>query len=178
MEYNPVYRRLLSIIKDKALQHGEFTLSNGEVSNVYIDLRKVVATRKGLSYITELLNIELEKYRGQSTKIGGPVIGSTPIVTSLLLHDKSFFDGLFMIRKENIIEGDFEKGNECILVEDVTNTGISLLNAIKTVESHGGLVKSAFSVMDRNNGAKALFKQEDIEFKSLFSVEELLHEIR
>lgn len=45
-----------------------------------------------------------------------------------------------------------------MVVEDVTTTGNSLINAIKAVSENGGAVKKAFVVVDRDEGALENFK--------------------
>ena len=84
-----------------------------------------------------------------------------------------------MIRKEKkgygtskLIEGDLNEGDNVILVEDVTTTGGSLLKAIRAVSDNGGVVKKAFVVVDREEGAMETFANEGITLEPLISVSE------
>ncbi|MGL6299064.1 MAG: orotate phosphoribosyltransferase, partial [Methanobacteriaceae archaeon] len=88
---------------------------------------------------------------------------------------------LLMIRKEKkgygtskLIEGDLIKNDNVIVVEDVTTTGNSLLKAIKAIENEGGIVKRAFVIVDREDGAIESFANEGITLEPLISVSEFM----
>ena len=84
-----------------------------------------------------------------------------------------------MIRKEKkgygtskLIEGNLIEGDNVILVEDVTTTGGSLLKAINAILDNGGVVKKAFVVVDREEGAMETFANEGVTLEPLISVSE------
>ena len=86
-----------------------------------------------------------------------------------------------MIRKEKkdygtseLIEGDLQEGDKVIVLEDVTTTGGSLIKAVKAVSENGGLVKKAFVIVDRDEGAIDNLKMEGIELEPLVSVNDFL----
>ena len=99
-----------------------------------------------------------------------------PIATAVSLESRK---PLLMIRKEKkgygtskLIEGDLNEGDNVILVEDVTTTGGSLLKAINAIVDNGGVVKKAFVVVDREEGAMETFANEGIVLEPLISVSE------
>ncbi len=59
-----------------------------------------------------------------------------------------------------------------VVVEDVTTTGGSLLKAIKAIQENGGIVKKAFVVVDREEGAISSLNDEGILIEPLISVNE------
>lgn len=177
MFYLEKYREdLVQEIKTKALTRGEFTLASGIKSDYYIDLSKVMFDGNGLWLITESMAQSI--CWKDVNKIGGPAIGAVPIVVELmcLLDIRGF-----IIRKQEkehgkkeVIEGCLDKGDNVVLVEDVTTSGNSLLKAVKVVQEFGCNVKQVVSVLDRNQGAKELFEKENIPFKYLISINEVL----
>jgi len=58
------------------------------------------------------------------------------------------------------------------VVEGVTTTGGSLIKAIKAIRENGGVVKKAFVVVDREEGAVREFEKENVIFEPLISVNE------
>ena len=117
-----------------------------------------------------------EKIDDDIDKIAGPALGAVPIATAVSLESGK---PLLMIRKEKkgygtskLIEGNLIEGDNVILVEDVTTTGGSLLKAINAILDNGGVVKKAFVVVDREEGAMETFANEGITLEPLISVSE------
>ena len=123
-----------------------------------------------------LIRLHNEKVDDDIDKIAGPALGAVPIATAVSLESRK---PLLMIRKEKkgygtskLIEGDLLEGDNVILVEDVTTTGGSLLKAINAILDNGGVVKKAFVVVDREEGAMETFANEGITLEPLISVSE------
>jgi orotate phosphoribosyltransferase len=166
---------LIDILKeDKVFKTGKFTLSSGKESDYYIDMKKAITEPKILKTIAELISQAIEG--DNIDKVAGPALGAVPIATAVSLNSNI---PLLMIRKEKkgygtskLIEGELIEGDNVIVVEDVTTTGGSLIKAIKAIQENGGLVKKAFVVVDREEGAVNEFKKENIVFEPLISVNE------
>jgi orotate phosphoribosyltransferase len=56
----------------------------------------------------------------------------------------------------------------------VTTTGGSAMDAVKAVEDAGAKVSLVISILDRGEGAAALYADAGVPFKSLFKAEEFL----
>ena len=126
-----------------------------------------------MSTIAKLINEEIDD---DIDKIAGPALGAVPIATAVSLESGK---PLLMIRKEKkgygtskLIEGNLIEGDNVILVEDVTTTGGSLLKAINAILDNGGVVKKAFVVVDREEGAMETFANEGVTLEPLISVSE------
>ena len=65
--------------------------------------------------------------------------------------------------------GRFRAGDRCVLLEDVTTTGGSTLQAARTVREAGGLVTTAITVVDRLEGATEALAAEGIDLQSLYT---------
>ena len=136
-------------------------------------MKRAITEPEILSTIAKLIS---EKVDDDIDKIAGPALGAVPIATAVSLESGK---PLLMIRKEKkgygtskLIEGDLLEGDNVILVEDVTTTGGSLLKAINAILDNGGVVKKAFVVVDREEGAMETFANEGITLEPLISVSE------
>lgn len=168
---------LIDILKEnRVFKTGDFLLSSGKKSNYYVDMKKAITEPNILKTIAELINQAINN--DNIDKIAGPALGAIPIATAVSLQSKI---PLLMIRKEKkgygtskLIEGELIEGDNVIVVEDVTTTGRSLIKAIKAIQNNGGIIKRAFVVVDREEGALDAFNNENIRFEPLISVNEFL----
>lgn len=166
---------LIDILKEnQVFKTGNFILSSGKKSDYYIDMKKAITDPNILKTIAELINQSI--VGDNIDKVAGPALGAVPIATAVSLQSNI---PLLMIRKEKkdygtskLIEGELNKGDSVIVVEDVTTTGGSLIKAINAIQENGGIVKKAFVVVDREEGAVHKFKKENILFEPLISVNE------
>ncbi|MDR2966716.1 MAG: orotate phosphoribosyltransferase [Methanobacteriaceae archaeon] len=166
---------LIDILQEnKVFKRGKFILSSGKESDYYIDMKKAITDVEILKTIAKLI---FEKIKDESIdKVAGPALGAVPIATAISLKADI---PLLMIRKEKkdygtskLIEGQLNRGDNVILVEDVTTTGNSLLKAIEAIEKNGGIVKRAFVVVDREEGAIDNFKEKNLKLEPLIQVSE------
>jgi len=166
-----------------AVEFGDFTLSSGKKTDVYVNSKNVMFRSDGISLIGRL--IYENTFDLNFSSIGGMETGAIPIVTSTLnYYHKSGkkMNGFFVRKntkkhgKKSRIEGKISPDENVVIVEDVTTTGESTLDAITEVMKVGGIVVRVISICDRNEGsAKALagfdfrpiFKLCDLELDSL-----------
>ena len=98
---------------------------------------------------------------------------------------RSWLDGhpvdAFSVRKQakkhglgQRIEGGLPDDARCLVVEDAMTSGGSAMQAITAVRSHGASVAAVLSVVDREEGARALIEKEGIPVLALFTGHELL----
>ena len=157
---------LKQLLKDTgAVKFGEFSLASGKKSNFYIDCRKATLHPKGAKLIGNLILEKLKDLRVDA--VGGLTMGADPIVGSLIAL--SDIPG-FIVRKktkeygtQQRIEGLIEPGWKVVIVEDVSTTGASALQAIEAAESFGAQVIKVISVVDREEGAAKALKKYDFD---------------
>ena len=144
-----------------AVKTGEFILSSGKKSNLYIDCRKVTLHPRGAKLIGKII---LEKIKGLKVDaIGGLTLGADPITSAVVTL--SDIPGFIVRKKEKEhgtkqkIEGLLEPGWDVLIVEDVSTTGASALQAIEAVEAAGAKVVKVISVVDREEGAAEVLKK-------------------
>jgi orotate phosphoribosyltransferase len=168
---------LAQLIRDKALQFGQFTLASGKQANYYLDCRQVTLDAQGARLIGEgmfeLLGDDLPDL------VGGMAIGADPITAAILTVAgiRKFPLRGVMVRKEpkghglgKHVEGPYRAGERLVIVEDVVTTGGSSLKAIEHCESVGLKVVRVLAIIDRLEGGREAFAQCGYQLTSLFTV--------
>jgi orotate phosphoribosyltransferase len=162
--------------KTGALLYGEFTLASGKKSDHYYDGKQLTLHPEGAYLIGEeilslLAGIEVDA-------IGGLVMGSIPIVTSVTLvsHQKGRPIPAFIVREKpkehgtgKKIEGQFKKGSKVAIIDDVITTGGSVLKAIEAVEAEGCKVVKVIVIVDRHEGGSDLLKNRGYDFDAIIN---------
>ncbi|EHP86243.1 orotate phosphoribosyltransferase [Methanotorris formicicus] len=168
-------KELIELLKEVGcIKFGEFILASGKKSPYYIDIKKATTNPKVLKCIAKLIK---EHIKDEDVKVAGVELGSVPIATAVSIEtDKD----LLIIRKKpkdygtkNKIEGELNKGDKVIVVEDVTTTGGSVIKAVNEIRENGGVVEKVFVVVDRLEGAKENLKNVDVELIPLVTIEDL-----
>ncbi len=159
-----------------------FTLSSGQKSDVYIDVKKTVLSAEGMEGVgfTFFQEIKLEPIDG----IGGMTLGADPIAyaTALIstLNGKPL--DVFIVRKEpkkhgtqQWIEGNLQPGAWVCIVEDVVTTGASTILAVQRAREYGFQVRRVLALVDREEGGKEnIQNQAKVKFDALFTKTDLL----
>jgi orotate phosphoribosyltransferase len=143
-----------------ALLEGHFILSSGNHSTAYLQCARVLMDAKRAERLCAAL---AGKIRAAgladgidlvvSPAMGGVVVGYE--MGRQLGLPAIFFervDGAFALRRGFRIE----KGQRCIMVEDVVTTGLSSRECIEAAEAAGGTVVAAASLVDRSGGRAKL----------------------
>ena len=179
--------QLKTMLLEKSVRTGDFTLASGKKSDLYVDCRVTALDSKGAHWIGEagweLVLGEIEAKGLEVDAIGGMTMGADPI--SLVVgmasanHDKAL--QVFTVRKEpkghgrgKQIEGNFQEGDKVIVVDDVITTGGSTLKAIEAIRAAGGEVVFCLVLVDREEGGRAAIEADGVPVVSLFTRSELL----
>jgi orotate phosphoribosyltransferase len=176
-----VKRRLREIIKTKSLLKGTFTLASGAVSPYYLDLKPTMFDPEGAALLAEIVFAMLADEPGIEA-IGGLELGAVPIVVAVAA--KSWpgrpISG-FVVRKEKKghgtdqkIDGSYRPNAPVILMEDVTTTGASVMQAVNAVRGQGGTVRKIITVVDRLEGAAENLAREGLTLVPIFTTGDLL----
>jgi len=156
--------RLIEIIAARSLLRGaSIRLASGASSSFYFDMKRTSFDPEGASLIADLL---LETVGAEPVDyVGGLEMGAVPLVACLC--QRSYPErplGGFFVRKqakdhgtqrviEGLAEGESLSDRAVVLVEDVTTTGGSVLQAVDAVVAEGGKVNRVVTVVDRLQGA-------------------------
>ncbi|MBI4564963.1 MAG: orotate phosphoribosyltransferase [Planctomycetes bacterium] len=174
-------RRLLGLIREKALRRGTFTLASGKTSDYYLDCRLVTLDPEGLYLMSRLI---LHDLAGAGVEaVGGLTLGADPIAAgvAVLSHLEGRPVRAFIVRKETKahgtqkrIEGSLEPGARVAIVEDVMTTGGSAKQAIEEVEKAGAKVVKVYCLIDRLEGGGQDLRARGYDVKALFEVPEVV----
>ncbi len=168
---------LFSLVRDKALRFGDFTLASGKKATYYLDGKQVTLDATGARLVGEgildLLAADMP------AAVGGMSIGADPITAAVVTM--AGVRGLslagFMVRKEpkghgtqRFIEGPVQPGDRVAIVEDVVTTGASSFTAIERAEEFGLKVTRVIAIIDRMEGGAAAFAARGYNFSSLLTI--------
>ena len=170
---------LIDLIKEQALEYGDFTLASGKKASFYLDCRRVTLDSRGAVLVAEGC---LDLFDSIPDAVGGMAIGADPITAAIITLAGNRGQELkgFIVRKElkshgkgQAVEGPVHPGQSVVIVEDVVTTGGSSLLAIERAEQFGLHVKEVVSVVDRLEGASDNFAQRGYPFRSLVTLKDL-----
>ncbi len=134
-----------------AIKFGEFILSSGQRSNVYIDIKLACTHPEVLKTIAEEM---AKRVRGiEFDKIACIELGGVPLAVVLSLKlGKPYV--IFRKRKKEYgtkedCVGEIKRGERVVVVEDVTTTGTSAMSVVERVRERGGVVVAIVTVVNR-----------------------------
>jgi len=168
--------KLKNLVRAKSLLSGaNFTLASGETSQYYFNMKNTTFHPEGSLLLSDLILEMLEPFNVQS--IGGLEMGAVPIAAAVT--SRSFQKGQpvagFFVRKQtkghgtkSLIEPNQPAGTKVAIIEDVTTTGASALQAVDAVEAAGCEVSVVLTLVDRQEGAKEAFARRNLSFHALF----------
>jgi len=177
--------RLADIIRARSFGRGEITLASGRKSDFYFNLKPTMLDPEGAALLAEL---SFDALKGENIDyIGGLEMGAVPLAGAIaqLSWQKGQPIAAFFVRKkpkehgarlavEGLAKGESLKGKRIVIVEDVTTTGGSAIKAVEAVKDAGGEVVLVFTMVDRNEGADANFREAGLTLRSLFKADEFL----
>src|SRR3954447_22494125 len=173
--------RLVQALRDHALVIGEVTLTSGATAQYYVDAKRAILLPEGFTALSELV-AELAGEVG-ATAVGGLTMGADPVACAALAGGadvKAFF-----VRKESKahglqrkVEGPLlEPGDRCLVVEDVSTTGGSALQAVEALREAGHEIVAVTTVLDRLAGAKErVEEQAGVPFRPLTTIDDVYPE--
>ncbi|MDK2831670.1 MAG: orotate phosphoribosyltransferase [Methanolobus sp.] len=139
-----------------AVKFGDFTLASGKKSSYYIDIKKASTDPKTLKIIAKEAGKVIKDMNLDA--VGGVVLGGVPLATAVSMETDL---PLILIRKSEKeygtggrFVGDFQEGSKILLLEDVTTSGGSVMDAIVAIREAGAVVDSVITVVDRESGAE------------------------
>lgn len=160
------------LVRYKAIEFGDFTLASGAKSRYYVDVKTAVTHPEFLAAIAQ----EIAK-RYEFDVVAGVAVGGVPLAVATALAAKKPFA---IIRAEEKDHGKKTpiigevSGKNVLLVEDVTTSGGSALYGIAMLRTAGARADRVVTVVDREQGAETLLKEQDAHLMALVRVSEIL----
>jgi orotate phosphoribosyltransferase len=169
-------QRLRELIRRRSLLlNRDFVLSSGRSSGFFFDMKRTLFDPEGAGLVADLM-FDMIRH-DDFAAIGGLETGAIPIVA--LICARSWPEkpvAGFFVRKEmkghgtdQRIDGLVEPGSRVVLVEDVTTTGGSVMQAAEQAHHLGCTIVKIVSIVDRLEGAAENFARAGIAFDSLYT---------
>src|SRR6266542_236839 len=173
---------LLTLLAERSVRTGEFTLASGRKSDIYIDARLTTMSPEGLALIGSVGLGALRARGWAPDSVGGLTLGADPVAYAISYASAGAPPMIraFTVRKESkehgtrkLIEGPFRAGDAVVIVEDVITSGGSALRAIEAVRDAGATVLGVLAVVDRQEGGTEALRASGVDVLSLASLADL-----
>jgi uridine monophosphate synthetase len=174
-EYSALARDLIT---SGCVRFGQFKLKSGLLSPIYMDLRRLVTYPAILRRVARAYAAQLETI--PFDRLAGIPYAALPIATAVALEMER---PLVYPRREAkeygtraTIEGEYNSGERIAVIDDVTTTGGSKLEAIEKLEAVGLTVRDVIVLIDRMQGAGELLAQAGYQLHTILTLPALLDE--
>lgn len=173
---------LITLLKNRSVRFGDFTLASGAKSSWYIDCRLTTMSAPGQILIGPLGLDVIHEAGWRPDAIGGLTMGADPVayaVAAASMRAGAPIDA-FSVRKEakkhgtgRRIEGNFKTGNRVVVIEDVITSGGSALTAIDAIREEGGEVLGLLALVDRAAGGREKIEATGVSVRALVAASDL-----
>ena len=157
-----------------AVRFGEFELSHGGTSDYYVDKYLFETDPTCLERIAEAFAERV----ADATKLAGVALGGVPLVAATSVETGKPYVIARKKTKEygtaNRVEGRLAEGEAVVVLEDIATTGQSALDAAEALREAGAVVNRVLVVVDREEGARELLHEHDLELEALVTASDLL----
>ena len=172
---------LIEIVRARSFSRGAPTkLASGRTSDFYFNMKPTMLNPKGAHLIAQLILGAIAE--DEVAFVGGLEMGAVPIAAAVSVVSSATDKPIaaFFVRKqakehgtqslvEGLAGGETLADRRVVIVEDVTTTGGSALQAVQTVRAAGGIVVRVVTIVDRLEGAAAAFKAANLPFTALLT---------
>lgn len=158
------------------IKFGEFTLKSGKKSYIYADIRTSISYP---SIFKQICN----EYAKIMKNIHYDMICGVPYSALAIASAIAYEHAIHMLlkRKEvkeygtkKILEGSYQPGQNCLLIEDVITTGASLIETTNVLEEHGLKVTDVCTLIDRNQGGREIMIQHGYKLHSIMNLTDII----
>ena len=173
-----------------AVEFGEYTLGRTAVgSPIYLNVRKIIGHPSALWRAAHVINEEITALQTMRHPqmddfelVAGVPLGGLHIATTYSLLAKVPLIYLHPNHAEDDdktpIEGVYTPGQKAIIMDDLVTGGGSIIETAERLREAGLLVKDAFVLVDRQQGARERLKADGINLRSALTLEVILNYLK
>jgi orotate phosphoribosyltransferase/uridine monophosphate synthetase len=166
-----------------AVEFGEFTLGRTAVrSPVYLNVRKIIGHPDTMRRAADVIHAEiiaLQAMRNpgvaQFDLVAGVPLGGLHIATAYALRADVPLIYLHPGREETTVEGVYNPGQTAIIMDDLVTGGGSIAETAAKLREAGLLVRDAFVLVDRQQGARERLRADGINLRSALNLQVILN---
>lgn len=158
------------------IKFGEFTLKSGKKSYVYADIRTAISHPKIFTTLCDLIYSKMNGLKYDSI-CGVPYSALTFASGIAYAHQIP----MLLKRKEakeygtkKIIEGNYQAGDTCLVIEDVVTTGMSIGETTVVLEEAGLKVQDIVCFINRNQGGQERLTEQGYALHSIIDLYQVL----
>lgn len=168
-----------------AVQFGEFTLGRTAVrSPIYLNPRKLISHPTALRRAAHVIHAEITALQAMRHPqvapfdlVAGVPLGGLHIATAYSLEANVPMVYLHPDREEIAIEGVYEPGQTAIIMDDLVTGGGSIAETADRLRDAGLLVRDAFVLVDRQQGARERLRAEGINLRAALNLQVILNHL-
>lgn len=187
---HPLWGELVDLVRKMSYLKAEgelFTLASGRRSPHFFDMKPLMMHPRGSLVLAELLGSRLDELGADL--VGGLELGAVPLTAIAVTGNATTGSERrgFMVRKQAKgrggrktnnppgIEGtSLMNGGKIVVLEDVTTTGGSSINAVERIARDTPCeVLAVLAILDREEGGVEAFAAAGIRFESLLSLSDI-----
>ncbi|XP_077500237.1 rudimentary-like [Amblyomma americanum] len=164
-----------------AVKFGAFTLKSGITSPFYVDLRVSVSYPKLLHDIADAVVEKIKADKIEGDLLCGVPYTALPIATCVSMTTER---PMVMVRKEakaygtkRPIEGNFQPGQKCIIIEDIVSSGSSIIEIAQALSTAELVVTDAVVFLDREQGGRENLLKWNINLHSIFRITDIMEKL-
>jgi orotate phosphoribosyltransferase/uridine monophosphate synthetase len=167
-----------------AIEFGDFTLGRTAVgSPVYLNVRKLIGHPTSLWRAAHVIHEEITALQSMRNPqmdhfelVAGVPLGGLHVATAYSLTAKVPMIYLHPARDgENAIEGVFAPNQQAIIMDDLVTGGGSIAETAEALRDAGLIVKDAFVLVDRQQGARDRLRKDGINLRAALTLEVILN---
>lgn len=169
-----------------AFEFGDFTVGRTAVgSPIYINPRKIIGHPGNLARAALVIQEEIETLQAMRHPeiqhfdlVAGVPLGGLHIATAYSLAADVPMVYLHPGRDEDSIEGVYTPGQTAIIMDDLVTGGGSIAETAEALREAGLIVRDAFVLVDRQQGARERLKRMGINMRAALTLEVILNALK
>jgi orotate phosphoribosyltransferase len=169
---------LARLIREHAYLEGDFVLRSGRRSRYYLDKYRFETEPRLLKALGERIATTVAEAAPGAVRLAGPELGAVALAAAASLSSGLPF---LIVRNEEKgygtarrIEGDFARGEEVCLVEDVVTSGGAAAVAVEALRAEGLKCRTAVCVVDREEGGIDALAQQKVRLVPIFRARDVI----